>query len=280
MKPPLHTSVIALLAFSAPAFGQDLTTIKDDMDRTVEIPSNPQTVVITGGEELVAMLTSIGYVPAGMAWGYQSDVRQTMEGIGGDVGDLSEMAIVGETGDLDYEAIAALGPDLILDWCWQDGKLDKLPQIAPTVCFNPRFNTFGLDAAAGGERYAKQRVIAGLVGLEDALDEQIGTYEALLADVTARHADVLPDLEWTFLDTGDDFIPHMYDGVKYYTYSYHAVMQDLGLKESDAMNTATRTAFGYDHDDGYAQVSLELVPEYAADPIFVGRYDDAPLGDL
>ncbi|MDX8350429.1 ABC transporter substrate-binding protein [Cognatiyoonia sp. IB215446] len=277
----------AITLSAASTFADSTRTITDDLDRRVEIPADPQRVVITGIEEVTAMFTSLGYVPTGMTWGYHSNVVQTLNGIGGDVGDLGQVTIVGDSGDPDLEAIATLEPDLIVGWFRQsdDGiaLLEKQALIAPTISIHPRFNVFGLDAygegAHLGERYAKQRFVASLVGLEEQFDAQLAEYEALLADVKARHAEIIPDLEWTFLDTFSDYTPYMYDQEKWFTYSYNGVMSDLGIKPSDAMTNATAQGIGEEPGKGYATVSLEVLPDYAADLIFAGRYDAEPLED-
>ncbi|MDX8354778.1 ABC transporter substrate-binding protein [Cognatiyoonia sp. IB215182] len=276
MHKHLILGALICLALSAPSFAQDTRTVVDDLGRTVEIPADPQRVVIAGNEEHAAMLTSIGYVPYGLMWGYHPEVIQTLEGIGGDVGDLSTAQILGDSSNPDHETIAAADPDLIIMWNDPEA-VEKMALLAPTLGYNPRQNNSGDYGDASGERYSKQRTIASLVGMADALNAQIIAYEAQLADVKARHGDLITTLEWTFIDTGDDFQPHMYDAETYPTFAYNAVMTDLGLKRANAMAEATKVGLGFDDNFGYAQISLEVIPDYAADLIFVGRYDDKPL---
>ena len=255
-------------------------TITDDLGRTVEIPANPQRVVFNG-EEHAAMVTSLGYVPYAMSWGYHADFIDTLEGIGGDVGDLSTIIDLGDSSQINIETVAAVNPDLILTWDDPES-VELLEEIAPTLGLNPRFNrTGGYDEidAPPGPRYAKQRIFASLVGVEDELEAQIAQYEALLADIKERHREIISEMEWTFLDTGDDFQPHMYDDEKLITFAYNAVMTDLGMTPSAAMDEATETNLGFDEDYGYAQISLEVAPDFVADLLFIGRYDDAPLDD-
>lgn len=116
------------------------------------------------------------------------------------------------------------------------------------------------------------------MGLEDALDAQIAEYEALLAEVKDRNAAIIPDLEWAFLGTGDDFLPHMHDAERFPTVAYNTVLRDLGPTPSAAMVEPTRNGLGFDESFGYAPVSPEVVPDHAADPILVGRYDTLPVG--
>ncbi|MEM7125987.1 MAG: ABC transporter substrate-binding protein [Chloroflexota bacterium] len=262
--------------------GEEIATriVTDDLGREVEIPANPQKVVFAD-EEHASMVTSLGYVPYAMAWSYQEDFVSTLEGIGGNVADLSPIISVGERNQPNVEKILTLEPDLIVwvDWA-EEEILSQLEEIAPTLAMNPRHDVGGgYDIGPGGPRYSKQRIYASIVGLEGKLDAQIAEYESLLADVKERHGDLLPNLEWTFLDTGADFIPHMYDLELFATFAYNAVMTDLGMTPLQAMVDATEEGFGFEENFGYAQISLEVVPDFAADVLFIGRYDDLPLDD-
>ncbi|MEM7800293.1 MAG: hypothetical protein AAF633_13950 [Chloroflexota bacterium] len=251
----------------------------DDNGRTIEIPANPQKILFAGTEH-AAQVTSLGYVPYAMIDSYGGEFATILEGIGGDVGDLSSVINVGNVDDEpNLEKILEIEPDLIVWWYWDPEIVDQLQQLAPTIALNPRVNGPGGYEGPGGPRYSKQRTFASLVGLEAELDAQIAEYDSLLADVKARHGDLLADLEWNFLDTGDTFDPHMYDLDRFEAWAYVAVMRDLGMAPSAAMVEATRTGFGYDENFGYAQVSLEVVGDYSADLLFVGRYDEAPIGD-
>lgn len=259
--------------------GENTTqTVTDDLGRTVDIPADPQKVIF-GTEEHASMVTSLGYVPYAMTWSYDQDFVGTLKDIGGDVGNLSTIINLGASDQVNYEAVAAANPDLIV-W-WDDEEvIEQLEAIAPTLGFNPRHDVGGGYGKGPGEpRYSKQRIFASIVGAEDKLDDQIAEYEALLADVKERHGDLLPELEWTFLDTGADFIPHMYDIERFATFAYNAVMNDLGMPPLTAMIEATEEGFGFDENFGYAQISLEVAPDYAADLLFIGRYDNLPIDD-
>ncbi|MEM6429242.1 MAG: ABC transporter substrate-binding protein [Deinococcota bacterium] len=273
MKKVFVLLVLAILGFS---YAQETRTVTDDLGREVEVSTNPQSVVFTGGEEHAAMVTSLGYVPLGIGSVYGQDSAETLTAIGGDVGDLSGMIGVGASNELDYETIAALEPDLIIHWSNEEA-VERLSLIAPTLGYNPRANNSGEYGDPSGERYLKQRTFASLVGVEDALDVQVAEYQALLAEVKERHADIIPELEWTFIDDSDEAVVYMYDGERFPTFAYHAVLTDIGLTPSTAMVDATAKGIGYEDNFGYAQVSVEVVPDYAADLIFVGRYDTAPI---
>lgn len=253
-------------------------TITDDLGRTVEIPSAPQRVLFAD-EEHASMVTSLDYVPYAMGWIYDEDFVSTLQGIGGDVGDLSSVINIGNRNEPNIEKIAAVKPDLII-WWDNEEVVGQLEAIAPTLGLNPRHDAGGGYGKGPGEpRYSKQRIYAALVGVEDKLDAQLAEYEALLADVKVRHANLLADLEWTFMDTGDDFQPAMYDHVRFATFAYNAVLIDLGMTPSAAMTEAGEQGLGYDENFGYAKISPEVAPDYAADLLFIGRYDDAPIND-
>jgi iron complex transport system substrate-binding protein len=255
-------------------------TFTDDDGRIVEIPVNPQRILFADIEH-AAMVTSLGYVPYAMASTWEgSDFAAQLEYLGGNVGDLSSIIDIGSGQEPNLERILEIQPDLIIWWVGMPEIVAQLQLIAPTIAMNPRVNGPGGGSdGLGGPRYSKQRIYTSLVGLEDELDAQIAEYEALLAEVIERHGDSLANLEWNFMDTGDDFLPHMYSPAKFPQWAYVAVMNDLGLNPSAAMVEATRNFIGYEEDYGYAQVSLEVVADYAADLLFLGRYDDLPINE-
>ncbi|MEM9950393.1 MAG: ABC transporter substrate-binding protein [Chloroflexota bacterium] len=276
-------TLLALLLVSiVPITAQDdaTVTITDDLERAIEIPTNPQRVVFASAEH-ASMVTSLGYVPYAMGFTGNAQI-EALASLGSNMDDLSDIINVGNANEPNLETILEIEPDLIL-W-WDNSEIiEQLQQIAPTLGFNPRTDAFaGEYGAVPGpdvERYAKQRLFASIVGLEAELDEQIAEYEALLDDVLERHGDALADLEWSFLDTGDNFQPHMYSIERFPTFAYNAVMLDLGITPSENMVNALAEGFGYDENFGYAQVSLEVVGDYTADLLFVGRYDNAPLNE-
>jgi ABC-type Fe3+-hydroxamate transport system substrate-binding protein len=257
-----HLSLIVLIALVlvsvVPLAAQDNTesttqTFTDDDGRIVEIPVNPQRVLFADIEH-AAMVTSLGYVPYALANAREgADFAVQLEFLGGNVGDLSSIIDVGSRQTPNLERILEIQPDLIVWWAGMPEILDQLQLIAPTIAMNPRVNGPGAGYdGPGGPRYSKQRIYASLVGLEDELDAQIAEYEALLADVIERQGDSLENLEWNFMDTGDDFLPHMYSPAKFPQWAYVAVMNDLGLNPSAAMVEATRSFIGYEEDYGYA----------------------------
>ncbi|MEM7800292.1 MAG: ABC transporter substrate-binding protein, partial [Chloroflexota bacterium] len=240
----------------------------DDCGRTIEIPANPQKILFADSEH-AAKVTTLGYVPYATRDSYGSDFVTILEGIGGDVGDLSSVINVGKAANWpNLEKILEIQPDLIVWWDWDSKIIEQLQEIAPTIGLNPRVNGPGGYHGPGGPRYSKQRTYASLVGLEYKLDEQITAYEAQLADVKGRHAEFIEDLKWNFFDTSDYSLPHMYDLEAFDCWAYVAVMRDLGMTPAAAMREATAIGLGYDKNFGYAQVSPESVGDYTADLLF------------
>ncbi|MEM7801009.1 MAG: ABC transporter substrate-binding protein [Chloroflexota bacterium] len=248
----------------------------DDNGARVEIPIKPQKILFANTYH-AEQVASLGYAPYAIG-SYREDIASVLEGVGSNVGDIFTIIDIGNEDDgLNFEKVMEIEPDLIIWWNWDVETIDRLQEIAPTIGLNPRVNGPGGYAGPGGPRYSKQRLYASLVGLEDKLEAQIAAYETLLADVKERHEVLIKDLTWSFLDTGDHILPHMYDAEAFEGWAYNAVMHDLGMTPSAAMRKATTTGLGFDKNFGYARVAPESVGEYVADLLFVGRSDYSPI---
>ncbi|MEM8922692.1 MAG: ABC transporter substrate-binding protein [Actinomycetota bacterium] len=244
----------------------------DDLGREVEIPADPQRVVFSD-IETAAHLTTLGFVPVGVGGSYTGDAAADLEAIGGATVDLGGMADVGDF-DTNLEAIAAAEPDLII-WYKDEAALPALSEIAPTIQLDARANGTDFRSDNDGPRCSKQRSLAEIVGLEDALDAQIAEYEALFDDVRARHGDTIDVVEWTLLNPNDSGEVSLYNTP---TFAYNAVLRDLGMTPAASHEQATEEGIGVDASRiGYATISEELVPRYGADLIFVGRTGGAPI---
>lgn len=244
----------------------------DDLGREVEIPADPQRVIFAGTEH-AAHVTTLGHVPLAVASSYTGDPARELEGIGGLSVDLAAMVDVGD-GEPNLEALAAAEPDLLVWWTRDADIIETLADIAPTIAIDPRANGSDFREDNDGVRWSKQRTLAELFGLDDALDAQIAEYESLVDDIRERHADVIDTLEWTLFDTFDDGDAWLYNTP---TYAYNAALPDIGLRPAASHEEATGQGIGVEETrSGYAVISTELVPDYGADLIFVGRSSDEP----
>ncbi|MBN2982527.1 ABC transporter substrate-binding protein [Cohnella algarum] len=215
-------------------------TYTDSKGHTVEIPVRPQRVVYTGGEP--GDILALGVKPVGAALGIiaeQVAYPDMLEGIA-DVGDL--------LGDL--EKVAALEPDLILldsgGSYYEEGAFENLSKIAPTVTYdrlstNERLRVFGdlLDKKRGAEDW-----IAGYEEKSAKVRERLGASSEATATV---YLQLGTDL-WLMGDSG--FAATLYG--------------TLGYAPAPKVKAEM-----IDQNQSFAQVSSELLPDYAGDWLFV-----------
>jgi len=131
-------ALAALFSTIAPAWAAT-RTITDDIDRTVEIPADPQRIVGLRGESITTPLLELGANLVGADGNVNEGVYGGKPYVRGAVDVLdfrfegSGITWVGNPNELDIEAIAALTPDLILITQNQTDSLEHLSKIAPTV---------------------------------------------------------------------------------------------------------------------------------------------------
>ncbi|MEM9041782.1 MAG: helix-turn-helix domain-containing protein [Actinomycetota bacterium] len=249
----------------------ETTVFVDDLGREVEIPANPERVVFANGE-LAGMVTTLGFSPLAFHDSYSTS-PEFLQSLGGATPDLDD-AVFLDSAELNLEALKALEPDLLIWTPWLEAEDYQVitDEIAPIVALDARAN--GTDAytpgSDRGEQYSKQRKVAELVGVADALDGQIAEYEAQIADVRDRHGELIDELEWTMLDIYGDGLAWMYGQP---AFTLNEVTSDIGLEASTAMAQEVQSPDNATYL--YAEISAERVPEFAADLIFVLVEDPA-----
>lgn len=113
-------ALISALAF--PAVAEEITV--PHLHGEASVPANPETVVVfdlASLDTLDALGVDIAAVPGGVMPPYLAEY------------DGSSHAIVGTVFEPDYEAVAALSPDLIIIGGRSSAKYDELARIAPTI---------------------------------------------------------------------------------------------------------------------------------------------------
>jgi iron complex transport system substrate-binding protein len=143
---------------AAPAAGGTGWSHTDARDVTVQLPRRPERIVAYVG--VAAVLWDYGIRPVGI-FGPQRREDGTPDATVGEI-DLATVGSAGETYEsLDYEALAALRPDLVITgmsgdqamWVISDDAVGRVEQIAPLVALEG----YGLPAeqlVAGYERFA------------------------------------------------------------------------------------------------------------------------------
>jgi ABC-type Fe3+-hydroxamate transport system, periplasmic component len=163
---------IVLLALAAmPALGQTRTV--ETTLGTFEVPENPTRIVTTHHANTQTLL-DLGIVPVGrgaVAQGYTTPEQWAA------IAEVPSIALEG--GELNYELIASLDPDLILevDLASSPERIERLRQIAPVVITPLRGEDF---------RFGKSPQIAEVVNAVDR-------WEALEAEYAARLAQIAED---------------------------------------------------------------------------------------
>ena len=165
---------------------------------------------------------------------------------------------LGSADDPSLETIAQLQPDLILGGLSSNrDEYALLSQIAPTLLF-----TYAVD-----DEWQKQiRLIAKALGKSERAErviakhsERIAQAQKALQPIVSKYPKVLL-LGSEQLDKGIQIDPYNHDS------SCSALMEDLGFQLVFPPNSEGKEAQG-------GNVSLELLPQLAADSIFVEAYN-------
>jgi len=208
---------------------------------TTEIPVKPERV-ITLNDTLMAHLLEVGFEPVGSC-GTEGDRFRT-EGF-----DTSGIEHVGILNEPNLEAVARLEPDLVIGFALSEDAYDGLSKIAPTVLVEPpgpKDTLFGfdrkiLDAAGLLEDYEAE--VARYERRRDALRPRFET----LADVLSVNVISGGYAEGTFAVQGSDQFSWL---------PWAVALEELGLRPAKALDT-------------FAEVSVERLPEWDADVLFV-----------
>ncbi len=194
---PLWLVVVLFAALAMSACGQDDATTAAEtpaegstqgMPVTIEhalgsttIDSVPKRVVTIGWSDQDAVL-ALGVTPVGTTEWFNEQPGAIFAWARAAAGD-AQPEIVATAGDINYEKVAAVQPDLIL--ALYEGldqpKYDKLAKIAPTVAHSPDFDPFGAT-------WQDMTLTTGrALGREQQAKDLIEDVEAQFAKVRAEH---------------------------------------------------------------------------------------------
>lgn len=163
-----------------------------DNGDTVEIPVDPQRIVIIGG---IGVDREIGLEPVGasgdlssrdLTW-YDDEDRELLEKI------EREYTDVGQASDPNYEAIASVDPDLVIvnvpNLEDRDEYENRLSDIAPVVFIEGHYS----DWKRQSEEFADA---TGRLDELQALEEE---YDSLVAEIQEDYADVLESTTFGYI---------------------------------------------------------------------------------
>ena len=222
------------------------TKIVEHILGQTEVPLNPQRVVVLDGEGfLLDSILSLGIKPIGLP--RCSDCLHS-DKFSEFVGDVQ---VIGTKDRPSLEKILELKPDLILAYDWQKNLYQRLSKIAPTV----------LVGAEDDEFKFKEDFIylAEILTKTDEGKEILRDYNNRVEKLRQQVGEQLEGKKVSLLSYWGSTV-HVY---KQELLSYAQVMSDLGVQFIDAYENL---------EVPYLKLSIEAVPEWDADFLFVQFY--------
>lgn len=226
----------------------DTRMYTDETGRTVEIPAYPERIVTVN---MVGELVALGITPVGAADGWlqylDDDQKNGIESIG-----------AGAVGTLNLEKIAELNPDLIItpniERVTSPELLSSLEKIAPTVV-GPWY----------GDSLENLRIMGELTGRTKEAQDWLDKFQAHLDQVKKSLSSVV--------EGGKSAMVIQFYQKTMYTYpssTFPVIYEYLGLNvpSEDISNLQTGGS------QQTFQLSLEILPEYDPDYIFITKLSD------
>lgn len=225
---------------------------KDSLGNSVEIPTRPQRIVAMHDYNVAMIMLSLGVKPVGSV-GRNGGLRVLETRY-----DVSNVTFLGQFGQPNIEAIAALNPDLIIGavnagkpgWV-PEGAQSQLAQIAPTIY---------IDHLRSVGDVSKDYAL--VLGAEKNLGSLQSKYEERVKSIKAAHAGKLPQLNVTvasfyYMQWGINIVDSP---------TIDGALRDLGVKLQK---------LSPDSPDRQNFISAERIREMDADLLIVLRYTAA-----
>ncbi|MER5772121.1 iron-siderophore ABC transporter substrate-binding protein [Streptomyces sp. NPDC001985] len=228
---------------------------------TTRISEKPRRVVAVSwmNQDVVAAL---GTVPVGVdkQWGGDKDghtpwFRTQVEKLGGE---LPETLNYGDSGEIDFEQILSLDPDLIVGLYSGISDVDykRLTEIAPTIPYRKR-------PFDGGSWQDMTRTIGKALGETGKAEELVTETESVLAGVVREN----PGFKGRTFAYGTSLTPGSTEAGLYVDYDPRVrLLTEMGFENTPSMKVITDGVKGTNF---YGGVSLEKLDTVKAD-VFVG----------
>ncbi|SFQ64149.1 iron complex transport system substrate-binding protein [Roseivivax halotolerans] len=246
----LLTTLAALAALAIPAAAQEMRTFTDALGREVEIPVDPQRIIAIHDLTITMPLVELGAPVVGSHGRVRDDGSTYLRSVNTIFNvdfDNSDIEFVGAFNQMDFEAMAALDPDLIIARApWDEEIREQLEIVGPTV--------YVADVPEPFETY---RQIADAAGMLPEFEARLGDYDALIED--ARNwAPQLQGASYSKIQG--------YDGILWVAAGYGGltqVLHALGMERTDFAQAMADRGVVWGEE-----VSAEVLPELEADYIF------------
>ncbi|MFF2093114.1 AraC family transcriptional regulator [Paenibacillus sp. NPDC058174] len=208
----------------------------------VQIPKNPQRIVMVAGA-FTGHLLALGLKPVGTG---DESFNSYTEGI------LDDVVNIGS--DVPYEKITELQPDLIVVWNDRE-TIENLSKIAPTVAVE-----YGVPLREQLMDFGK------MTGREEQAKAWIADWDAKIAEYKPLVKQAVGDRTVSIFDSGN---PKEFYAYGSFGRGGDIIYGEFGLKAPPIIQKEA-----IDSGTGWAKLSLELLPEYAGDYIFISGWTD------
>lgn len=221
-----------------------------------EIPLHPQRIIVLDAysDFLLDGVLSLDIKPIGLARCSSCIKSDPFSDV---VGDLPSVG-TGEQPSL--EKILMLKPDLILGYEWQESFYPQLSEIAPTVIFNPY---------TGGNNFKRNfRQLAEVLGKSDQAESILADYNERIQKFQKQFGEKLKSKTVSLI---------LFDNSKFHVYGPEFLLLSWVMNEAGIQFIPAYTAL---KDDVVFDMSLEVLPDWDADFLFVVLYSQGSFEDL
>lgn len=212
------------------------------------IPEQPQRIVAARGDSIATPLLDIGAPVIGAGFRTDKDMtylRGAADIFGMEFVEAAGVQSVGSPNEPDFEAIAALEPDLIVLPGWQLDLTEKASTIAPTVVINDNLPFL-----------EHLEILAEVAGLEGVYEQRLASYRAKIERIRAQLGDpsAITVSRFDIAEGGLWFYPNWG--------AVDQVINDVGFSRPAIQAEATESS---------TEISFELLPEFDGD-ILISSY--------
>jgi iron complex transport system substrate-binding protein len=205
------------------------------------IPIYPQRIVVLDEYYLLDNTLTLGVKPVGFAPCFICIPPSTRELV-------ADTPNVGDIANPSLEKILSLKPDLILGLTWQATSYPLLSRIAPTVMIDPEVRGFRETI----------EYVAEVLNKSDRVEEILANYDGQIQNFRQQLGEKLKvkTVSIIYLPGSGNFVVH-----KPELTTYGQIMSDAGIQFISAYKDLKI--------DGYNTLSIETLPDWDADFLFV-----------
>jgi len=248
-----------LLALGLAGCGRGETGDSSGETRTVESPIGPVEIPVNPKRVVPGYTTEVDYalvldLPLAAATGATGSANQPIAGYQPE-DELQDLPKVTTYPEANYEQIAAVGPDCILDQAsaTDEARYERLSQIAPTFVFRDFDEVEGLEYGRPNWRHSL-RTVGGAFSRRKVAEDFVAGYEARAEDLRERLAGRWSGATFAVLLPVP---PNLYVDGRESHQPCQILFEDLGLAPAPFLKPDSQ------------ELSPEKIPQIDADAIFL-----------